>query len=235
MRLRKKPWVSATLEEYSDIVLVKDLLCSKTLEAGAVLSEELIKTGAKMKGHWHEIFGRSAPLHVELGTGKGQFISQMAERHPEINFVGIEAQQDVLYYVAQKIREKKLTNVKLLVFDVNHLLEIFSAGEIQRLYINFCDPWPKVRHAKRRLTHTDFLEKYRTVLADGGDIFFKTDNRILFDFSLEEFEQNHLEINALTFDLHQSDFVGNVMTEYEKKFSGMGTKINRCEIKFPLK
>ncbi len=232
MRLRKKPWVSAALEEYSDIVLIKDLMCAKTLGAEANLSDELRKTGEKMKGHWQEIFGREAPLHVELGTGKGKFISEMAERHPEINFVGIEAQQDVLYYVAEKVREKKLTNVKLLVFDVNHLMEIFEAGEINRLYINFCDPWPKVRHAKRRLTHTEFLEKYKIVLADGGEIFFKTDNRILFDFSLEQFKENHLILDKVTFDLHSSNDIDNVMTEYEKKFSGMGTKINRCEIKF---
>ncbi len=232
MRLRKKPWVSSALEDYSDIVLVKDLLCAKTLGAETDLSAELKKAGDKMKGHWAEIFGRQAPLHVELGTGKGKFISEMAQRHPEINFVGIEAQQDVLYYVAQKVREKKLTNVKLLVFDVNHLLEIFATGEINRLYINFCDPWPKVRHAKRRLTHTDFLEKYRQVLGKQGEIFFKTDNRILFDFSLEQFAQSNLTLDKVTFDLHSNNDIDNIMTEYETKFSGMGTKINRCEIKF---
>lgn len=233
MRLRKKPWVSGALEEYSNIVLVKDLLCAKTLGEGANLCEELKKVGDKMKGQWHEIFGRNAPLHVELGTGKGKFISEMAERHPEVNFVGIEAQQDVLYYVAQKVRDRGLTNVRLLVFDVNHIEEIFAAGEVSRLYINFCDPWPKVRHAKRRLTHVSFLDKYNTVLADKGEIFFKTDNRSLFDFSLEQFAERDLEVNQVTFDLHSTEAPYNVMTEYETKFSGMGTKINRCEIKFP--
>lgn len=233
MRLRKKPWVSEALVDYKDIVLIKDLLCSKTVATSANVEDEIKKIGDTMKGHWHEIFGRQAPLHVELGTGKGKFISEMAERHPEINFVGIESQQDVLYYVAKKVREKKLTNVRLLVFDINHLLANFAPGEIDRLYINFCDPWPKVRHAKRRLTHAEFLEKYRIVLAAGGDIFFKTDNRPLFDFSLEQIAQNGLQLEKVTFDLHNSDFVGNVMTEYETKFSGLGTKINRCEIKFP--
>ncbi|SPF55431.1 tRNA (guanine-N(7)-)-methyltransferase [Candidatus Desulfosporosinus infrequens] len=233
MRLRKKPWVSEALLEYSDIVLVKDLLCAKTLEAGANIEDEMKKMSDRMKGCWHEIFGRTAPLHVELGTGKGKFISEMAERHPEINFVGIESQQDVLFYVAKKVREKNLTNVRLLVFDVNHLLEIFNPQEIDRLYINFCDPWPKVRHAKRRLTHAEFLEKYRIVLAAGGEIFFKTDNRILFDFSLEQITESGLQMDKVTFDLHNSDFTGNIMTEYETKFSGLGTKINRCEIKFP--
>lgn len=234
MRLRKKPWVSGALEEYSDSVLIKDLLCAKTLAPGKNLDDEIQKVSERMKGHWQEIFGRIAPLHVELGTGKGKFISEMAERHPEINFVGIESQQDVLYYVAQKVREKQLTNVRLLVFDVNHLLEIFGTGEINRLYINFCDPWPKVRHAKRRLTHGDFLQKYSTVLAPQGEIFFKTDNRILFDFSLEQFAEQGLILDKVTFDLHKSDLADNVMTEYETKFSGMGTKINRCEIKYPL-
>jgi len=233
MRLRKKPWVSGALEDYSDIVLIKDLLCGKTLAEGANLDDEMKKTSDRMKGLWHEIFGRTAPLHVELGTGKGKFISEMAEQHPEINFVGIESQQDVLYYVAQKVRNKQLTNVRLLVFDVNHLLEIFAPGEINRLYINFCDPWPKVRHAKRRLTHGDFLDKYGIVLTAGGEIFFKTDNRILFDFSLEQFAEKNLALDKVTFDLHNSNMADNVMTEYETKFSGMGTKINRAEIKFP--
>ncbi|MBC8014997.1 MAG: tRNA (guanosine(46)-N7)-methyltransferase TrmB [Sporomusaceae bacterium] len=233
MRLRKKPWVSGALEEYSDSVLIKDLLCAKTLAAGANLDDEMKKVSDRLKGHWHEVFGRKAPLHVELGTGKGKFISEMAERHPEINFVGIESQQDVLYYVAEKVRGKGLTNVRLLVFDVNHILEIFAAGEVSRLYINFCDPWPKVRHAKRRLTHVTFLDKYAIALAAGGEIFFKTDNRILFDFSLEQFAEKHLELDKLTFDLHSTAAPYNIMTEYETKFSGMGTKINRCEIKFP--
>jgi len=232
MRLRKKPWVSGALEEYSDSVLIKDLLCAKTLPAGANLDDEMQKTSERLQGHWHEIFGRKAPLHVELGTGKGKFISEMAERHPEINFVGIESQQDVLYYVAQKVRAKQLTNVRLLVFDVTYLTEIFAPGEINRLYINFCDPWPKGRHAKRRLTHRIFLDKYSIVLANGGEIFFKTDNKILFDFSLEQFAERDLVVDKVTFDLHKSDLVDNVMTEYETKFSGMGTKINRCEIKF---
>jgi len=233
MRLRKKPWVSEALGEYSDIVLIKDLLCAKTLAVGTNLDDEIQKTSDSMQGRWHQIFDREAPLHVELGTGKGKFISEMAERHPEINFVGIESQQDVLYYVAQKVREKQLTNVRLLVFDVNHLLEIFAPNEVNRLYINFCDPWPKERHAKRRLTHGTFLAKYAIVLADGGEIFFKTDNRILFDFSLEQFAEKNLIIHKVTFDLHESDYSDNVMTEYETKFSAMGTKINRCEIKFP--
>jgi tRNA (guanine-N7-)-methyltransferase len=169
---------------------------------------------------------------VELGTGKGRFITQMALRHPEINFIGIEAQQDVLYFAALKVRELGLKNVKLLVFDINHIEDIFAEGEVDRFFINFCDPWPKARHAKRRLTYVSFLEKYRSLLTAEGELFFKTDNRPLFDFSLEQFEAAKLTVKNLSFDLHNSGMEDNIMTEYETKFSGLGEKINRCEVSF---
>jgi len=229
MRLRRKPWVDEALEEYKDIVVIKEIPYGTYGKP----DQERTNVHEYRKGHWHEVFGRNAPLHVELGTGKGKFITQLAEENPEINFIGIEAQQDVLYYAALKAREKNLTNVRLLVFDINQVLDIFAPGEVDRFYINFCDPWPKARHARRRLTHANFLDKYRLLLAKGGEIFFKTDNRPLFDFSLEQFAACNLEVNQVTFDLHKSDYQGNVMTEYETKFSGMGTSINRCEIKFP--
>jgi tRNA (guanine-N7-)-methyltransferase len=213
MRLRKKPWVTEAIKEYHDIVLENP--------------------GSEKCGQWASVFGREASLHVELGTGKGRFISELAARYPDINFIGIEAQQDVLYYAAQKVRERELTNVRLLVFDINHIQEIFAEGEVSRFYINFCDPWPKARHAKRRLTHTGFLEKYRRLLAKGGQLFFKTDNRPLFDFSLEQFEQSHLTMANITYDLHSSGLTDNIMTEYEAKFSSLGVKINRCEVIFP--
>ncbi|MDF2634147.1 MAG: tRNA ((7)-)-methyltransferase [Pelosinus sp.] len=232
MRLRRKPWVDAALENYSDIVVIKEIPFGVPSQIRMDSDQEKTNVHEHRKGHWHEVFGRKAPLYVELGTGKGSFISQLAEENPEVNFIGIEAQQDVLFYAAQKVREKGLTNVRLLVFDINNVLDIFAPGEVDRLYINFCDPWPKVRHAKRRLTHANFLDKYRILLSVGGEIFFKTDNRPLFDFSLEQFAACNLEVNEVTFDLHKSDYQGNVMTEYEKKFSSMGTPINRCEVKF---
>ncbi|MGL5270301.1 MAG: tRNA (guanosine(46)-N7)-methyltransferase TrmB, partial [Selenomonadaceae bacterium] len=126
-----------------------------------------------------------------------------------------------------------LTNVRLLTFDINHIENIFAPDEVDRFYVNFCDPWPKARHAKRRLTHTSFLEKYRSLLKSGGKLFFKTDNRPLFDFSLEQFELANLAVEALSFDLHSSGMTDNIMTEYERKFSGFGEKINRCEVIFP--
>lgn len=213
MRLRKKPWITEAIKEYRHFVF--------------------LDPGAEVCGQWAELFGRRAPLHVELGTGKGRFISALAARHPEVNFVGIEAQQDVVYYAAQKVQEQNLANVRLLVFDINNITDIFAEGEVDRLYINFCDPWPKARHAKRRLTHSGFLAKYRRLLSAGGKLYFKTDNRPLFDFSLEQFEQNGLAVDHIVYNLHKVSGEENIMTEYEAKFSKLGVKINRCEVLFP--
>lgn len=212
MRLRKKPWIQEAIREFTDVVLVKP-------EEG-------------LRGHWHEVFGNEAPIYAELGTGKGRFITEMAALYPEINFIGIEAQADVLYYAALKAREKQLTNLRLLVFDVNYIDTLFAAGELNRLYINFCDPWPKNRHAKRRLTHHGFLEKYRSILPTGGQLYFKTDNEQLFEFSLNEFAGSALKLGNITFNLHNSGLAGNIMTEYEQKFSRLGMKIYRCEATF---
>ena len=216
MRLRRKPWVDEAIHNFDSFVFSKDM-----------------EIGEEKKGQWAEIFGRQAPLHVELGTGKGDFISQLAQRNPEINYIGIEMQQDVLYSAAKKIAELELKNVRLLVFDINKIEDIFAPGEVDRFYINFCDPWPKKRHAKRRLTHVGFLEKYRGLLKSGGRIHFKTDNRPLFDFSLEQFEEARLTVQDVSFDLHAENRPDNIMTEYERKFSGFGEKINRCEVVFP--
>ncbi|MBQ7496251.1 MAG: tRNA (guanosine(46)-N7)-methyltransferase TrmB [Selenomonas sp.] len=216
MRLRRKPWVDEAIHNFDSFVFSKDL-----------------EIGEEKKGQWAEIFGRQAPLHVELGTGKGDFISQLAEKNPDINYIGIEMQQDVLYSAAKKIAALELKNVRLLVFDINKILDIFAPGEVDRFYINFCDPWPKKRHAKRRLTHVGFLEKYRGLLKQGGEIHFKTDNRPLFDFSLEQFEEAKLTVRDVSFDLHAENRPDNIMTEYERKFSGFGEKINRCEVIFP--
>ena len=216
MRLRRKPWVDEAIHDFDSFVISKDM-----------------EIGEEKKGRWAEIFGRQAPLHVELGTGKGDFISQLAERNPDINYIGIEMQQDVLYSAAKKIAAMELKNVRLLVFDINKIQDIFAPGEVGRFYINFCDPWPKKRHAKRRLTHAGFLEKYRGLLKEGGEIHFKTDNRPLFDFSLEQFEEAKLTVRDVSFDLHAENRPDNIMTEYERKFSGFGEKINRCEVVFP--
>ena len=216
MRLRRKPWVDEAIHAYDDFVYPKDRPADEA-----------------ERGRWQEIFGREAPLFVELGTGKGDFIRQMAERAPEVNFIGIEKQQDVLIAAARKVREKELKNVRLLVFDIAQLEKIFAPGEVDRFFVNFCDPWPKARHAKRRLTHRSFLARYKELLVPGGKLVFKTDNRALFDFSLEEFREMGLSLHDVSYDLHGEEHPENVMTEYEKKFSGKGEKINRCEVTFP--
>ena len=215
MRLRRKPCVDKAIHDFDDFVFPKD----------APASEE-------QQGRWAEVFGREAPLYVELGTGKGDFISQMAEREPGVNFIGIEAQQDVLYAAAKKVAAMELKNVRLLVFDIHEIERIFAPGEVDRFFLNFCDPWPKKRHYKRRLTYRGFLEKYRHLLKQGGELHFKTDNRPLFDFSLKEFEAAELPVRDVSYDLHAENRPDNIMTEYERKFSGFGEKINRCEVIF---
>lgn len=216
MRLRRKPWIDEAIHEYRDFVFPKDA-----------------PVDGEAKGRWHEIFQRRAPLSVEMGTGKGDFLTTIAARHPEENFLGIEMQQGVLYLAAKKAAEQSLKNIRLAVFDVRRIEEIFSPGEIRRIYLNFCDPWPKKRHAKRRLTHRDFLALYQRLLAPRGELHFKTDNRPLFDFSLEEFAAMGLQVGELSFDLHAEDFPENIETEYERKFSALGEKINRCVVTFP--
>ena len=171
-------------------------------------------------------------LFVELGTGKGDFISQLAERNQDTYFMGLEMEATVVYAAARKVREKDLTNVRLMVFDINNIETLFNEAEIDRLYINFCDPWPKKRHAKRRLTYIKFLEKYRRILKPEGEIQFKTDNRDLFDFSLEQFELANAKVNEVTFDLHADNPIDNIETEYEKKFSALGVPICRCVVRF---
>lgn len=215
MRLRRKPWVDEAIHEFDDFVFPRDN-----------------QAGEAQKGCWSQVFDREGKLYVELGTGKGDFISQMALRYPDVNFIGIEAQQDVLYSAAKKIRALGITNVKLLVFDINNIENIFAEHEVDQFYINFCDPWPKARHAKRRLTHIGFLHRYAKLLKKPGKLIFKTDNRPLFDFSLEQFEEAGLITEDVSFDLHSENRPDNIMTEYERKFSGFGEKINRCEVVF---
>ncbi|MBO5488330.1 MAG: tRNA (guanosine(46)-N7)-methyltransferase TrmB [Eubacterium sp.] len=184
------------------------------------------------KGKWSELFHNENPLHVEIGMGKGQFIHELAAKNPDVNYIGIEMYSSVLYRALERRAETDLTNLFFLRFDAKYLLNIFEEGEIQRIYLNFSDPWPKDRHAKRRLTSPNFLALYHKVLAKDGYIQFKTDNRPLFDFSVEsvqESEQWH--IDELTYDLHHSEFLdGNIMTEYEQRFVAENKPICRFVI-----
>ena len=184
-------------------------------------------------GAWTEAFGRIAPLHVEIGVGKGDFLTELATRNPNVNYVGLEAQQGVLYFAARKAAARQLSNVRLLVFDATHLTELFAPAEVDRIYLNFSDPWPKKRHAKRRLTSELFLERYRAVLKADGELHFKTDNMGLFDYSLETMAAEEWQLSRVTHDLHALGETDNIMTEYERKFSARGAKIGRLVARPP--
>ena len=184
------------------------------------------------KGQWENVFKQARPLHIEVGMGKGRFLMDMARLHPEINYVGIEMYDSVLLRVIQK-REalaeegQQLPNLMFMRMDARLLPEVFEKGEVEKIYLNFSDPWPKARHASRRLTSREFLARYDKILKKDGVIEFKTDNRDLFDFSLEEVPEAGWKLLAHTFDLHHNEELmkGNVMTEYEEKFSSMGNPI----------
>jgi len=177
------------------------------------------------KGKWHEIFGNDHPIHIEVGSGKGAFITGMAKAHPEINYIGIDIQKSVLSYALDKVLEADVPNIKLLWVDGDSLTNYFGDGEIDQLYLNFSDPWPKKRHEKRRLTYKSFLDTFKQILPEHGEIHFKTDNRGLFEYSLVSFSQYGMTLKGVWLDLHASDFEGNVMTEYEEKFSSKGNPI----------
>lgn len=206
MRVRKKPWAEKELD----------------------LNSYVIKNPEENKGKWKEAFGNDKPLFVELGCGKGKFIAETALKFPEINFIGLEKQKTVLATAVRHI-EEEIPNLFFVNFDAVSLEELFSEGEIDRLYINFCDPWPRKKWAKRRLTYRGFLENYKKLFGKEGELFFKTDNRDLFEFSLVEFEENGWELKNVTFDLYSEEHSWNIATEYEEKFASEGVPICRLE------
>lgn len=198
--------------------------------------ERVVQNPTEYKGKWHEFFGNNNPIHVEFGCGKGGFITELARRNPNINYVAAERAETVVYKACKKAnREDTPDNLYFLFEDVAKCMEIFENGEIDRLYLNFSDPWPKKRHAKKRLTYRDFLKKYANILGEKGEIHFKTDNKGLFASSIEEFSHEGWLMKNVTLDLHNSDMEDNIMTEYEKKFSEMGFTINRLEAIPPKK
>ena len=212
-----------------DIMRLRNIPGAKDaiLESGYVVQEP-----ETCKGKWADVFEKAQPLHIEIGMGKGRFLMDMARLHPEVNYVGIEMYDSVLLRALQKREEllekgERFDNLFFMRMDARMLEEVFAPGEVQRIYLNFSDPWPKARHAKRRLTSREFLARYEKVLDRDGVVEFKTDNQDLFRFSLEEIEEAGWELLAHTFDLHQEEEMnqGNVMTEYEEKFSSMGNPI----------
>ena len=191
-------------------------------ESGCVVHEPEEK-----RGRWKEAFGSDAPLHVEIGMGKGRFLMDMARLHPEISYIGIEKYSSVLLRAIQKMQEDPLPNVKFIRMDAEEIEAVFGEGEVDRSYLNFSDPWPKDRHAKRRLESRQFLKRYDRILKKGGQIEFKTDNRELFAFALEELPEAGWRAKAVTWDLHGDPAMneGNVMTEYEERCSSLGNPI----------
>lgn len=174
------------------------------------------------KGNWRNIFGNDNPIHIEIGCGKGQFISKLASINPDINYIAIEKYDSVLLRCLEKVEEMELSNLRLAIIDANTLTEYFDDKEIDAIYINFSDPWPKYAHRKRRLTYQTFLESYDRVLKDEGAVFQKTDNRKLFEFSLESFNNNGWVLSKISLDLHKDDDIDNITTEFEDKWSKLG-------------
>lgn len=212
MRLRNKPWAKDALASHPEMV---------------------IQNPEQWKGRWQERFGNDNPIHIEIGSGKGQFVSGMAKKNPNINYIGIEIQESVLVVALEKALAADVPNLQLLHVNGGQVTDYFEKGEVNQIYLNFSDPWPKKRHAKRRLTHESFLVGYEQVLPPFGELHFKTDNRGLFEYSLASFSQFGLILKQVWLDLHKVDFPENVMTEYEEKFSAKGHPIYRVEVIFP--
>lgn len=211
MRMRKKKHCNERLEQCSSL---------------------WIKEPEQCRGKWSQIFGNDNPIHIEIGCGKGQFICTMAQNNPDINYIAIDVVPDVLVLALEKATHLELSNVRLIIADAAKLCDYFEFDEVKQIYLNFSDPWKKSRQAKRRLTHKNFLDVYKKILSQGNLICFKTDNKALFEFSLNSFAQEDFKMQNITLDLHNSKFEGNVMTEYEERFSSLGFPIYRLEAKY---
>lgn len=209
MRRRKKKGSDIKLLSFNDYVLRENI--------------------ENLKGNWKNTFKNNNPIHIEVGTGRGQFITTLAKNNPEINYIAMEIKEEVLLKAVEKAHENNLENILFIWGDVSRLEDYFAEDELSRVYVNFCDPWPKKRWSKRRLTHTNFLNKYFNILNKEGEVHFKTDNEKLFEFSLNEISKNDLLLKNISLDLASSDYTENVTTEYEDKFMSKGMKIFRCE------
>lgn len=217
MRLRGRKNIRESLEQQPDLVVLEP---------------------QKLKGRWHEFFGNDHPIHLECGMGKGQFISTMSCNNPQLNYIGMDIYDELLRRGSEKARALwkaknntgDVPNLALVRGNAEFLEEMFEPGELQRVYLNFSDPWPKAKHARRRLTHPRFLRKYAAVLSDIGEIHFKTDSLSLFEFSLNSFSAAQIQMRNISLDLHRDSLREDlVMTEYETKFVGQGMPIYRLE------
>lgn len=217
MRLRGRKGIRENLEQQQDLVILEP---------------------KDYKGRWSELFGNDRPIYIELGMGKGQFISGMSVKYPEVNFIGMDMYDELIRRASEKVRgiwndqnEGKPESVRLALGNIESIEEIFAPGEVERIYLNFSDPWPKAKHGRRRLTHPRFLDKYVELLNERGEIHFKTDSRDLFQFSLNAFAARGLQMSNISLSLHANGInEEHVMTEYESKFVGQGMPIHRCEV-----
>ena len=195
-------------------------------------NEYTIKDAEQIKGRWKDYFQDGKPIQLGIGMGKGKFLMRLAEKNPHIHYIGIEKYSSVLVRALEKMEETPLDNIHFIRMDAENIVNVFEKGEVDQIYLNFSDPWPKSRHEKRRLTYKTFLDTYKQILPENGEIHFKTDNRGLFEYSLASFSQYGMVLNKVWLDLHASDYEGNVMTEYERKFSEKGQVIYRVEAQF---
>ena len=188
-----------------------------------------INEPTEYKGRWHEVFGNDNPIRIEIGMGKGKFITQLAMENPDINYIGIEKYSSVLIRALEKCEGQEINNLRFIRMEAEYICDVFDEGEVDKIYLNFSDPWPKDRHAKRRLTSKQFFERYDVILKKDGFVEFKTDNDLLFQFSLEQVPEAGWNLVQYTWDLHNNEEMvqGNVMTEYESKFSAMGNPIHK--------
>lgn len=193
-------------------------------------SSLVIKNPQDYKGKWQEEFQNDNPIHIEIGMGRGDFVIGMAKLHPEVNYIGIEIYDSVIYKAVKKLEEEELTNIRFVRLDATIIEEVFDK-EVSRIYLNFSDPWPKKKHTKRRLTSQEFLTRYDKIFKDDKEIYQKTDNNDLFEFSMESLKEHGYELSEVTRDLYSNMIEGNVATEYEKKFVKDGIKINRLVAK----
>ena len=210
MRMRNKPWALDFLSEHKSFVDIDE-------------SHQLDITSR---------FKKQQPIHLEVGTGMGRFITTLAKRHPEINFVGVELDKNIMIRVVEKAIEMELDNLQLVLLDANHLRDYFNADEVSHIYLNFSDPWPKNRHEKRRLTHKNFLKQYKEILKVDGMLQFKTDNRGLFEFSLEHLNNFGMKFHEINLNVHEMESPENIRTEYEDKFSSRGNLIYQLKASF---
>ena len=195
-------------------------------------TQYMVELPAEHKGKWREYFGNDQPIYLEIGCGKGQFITEHARRNPECNYIAIEGQDSVIWRALQKVERMELTNLCFIRQYIDDIRDFFADGELEGLYLNFSDPWPKERHAKRRLTFYKKLQQYGQIVKADGNIQFKTDNEGLFAFTLEQIAEAEMEILEMSRDLHNSEFAeNNIPTEYEDKFAGKGKNINYVKIR----